>query len=147
MCNRPTNLQATRRETRQQHGDKGLDKVTMTRNRLILGLALAATYAQLLFSGTAASSDNCYDHQTQTYDARFRPTYCTKTCTVTPFFSPDTSIATYASLIEAATESIDIYSPGTCRSIRSRACTLLRSIYASIGNVHNYAGAGECVCA
>ena len=74
-------------------------------------LALAIAVAYSLLSATAAS-DNCYDHQTETYDARFKPTYCIKTCTVTPFFSPDTSISTYVSLIESAQESIDIYTPG-----------------------------------
>ena len=58
------------------------------------------------------ASDNCYDHQTNTYDARFQPTDCTSTCTVTPFFSPDTSVTTYVNLIESATESIDIFAPG-----------------------------------
>ena len=72
-------------------------------------LAIAAACSLL---GAAAASDNCYDHQTETYDARFKPTYCTKTCTVTPFFSPDTSVVTYVNLIEAAQESIDIYAPG-----------------------------------
>lgn len=60
----------------------------------------------------AAASDNCYDHQTETYHARITPAGCSKTCTVTPFFSPDTSILTYVTLIEAAEESIDIYTPG-----------------------------------
>ena len=60
----------------------------------------------------AVASDNCYDHQTETYEARFAPAGCTKTCTVTPFFSPDTSILTYVTLIEDAKESIDIYTPG-----------------------------------
>ena len=63
--------------------------------------------------GAAAASDNCYDHQTETYDARFQPADCSRACTVTPFFSPDTSVFTYASLIEQAKESIDIYTPGT----------------------------------
>lgn len=78
----------------------------MLRRGLMLGLAVLA-----LLHG-AAASDNCYDHQTKTYDARFKPTYCIKTCTVTPFFSPDTSISTYVNLIEAAKENIDIYTPG-----------------------------------
>lgn len=72
-------------------------------------LALAAVCAWL---PTAGAADNCYDHQTETYDARFTPTYCTSTCSVTPFFSPDTSLDTYTSLIESATETIDIYTPG-----------------------------------
>ena len=84
----------------------------MLANRGTLGLILAAACAQLILSGVAAGTSNCYDHQTETYDSRFKPTYCTKTCTVTPFFSPDTSITTYVNLIEAATESIDIYTPG-----------------------------------
>ena len=73
----------------------------------------------LLFSafaaclGLALSSDPCYDHQTQTYDARFKPaSNCEDMCTVTPYFSPDHSLDTYISLIESATETIDIYTPG-----------------------------------
>lgn len=77
----------------------------------ILAVSLAAVYAQLLFCSVAASY--CYDHQTETYDARFKPTYCMKSCTVTPFFSPDTSIDAYLNLIETANESIDIYTPST----------------------------------
>ena len=73
----------------------------------------------LLFSafaaclGLALSSDLCYNHQTQTYDARFKPaSNCEDMCTVTPYFSPDHSLDTYISLIESATETIDIYTPG-----------------------------------
>ena len=76
---------------------------------MLVFLALAVSCA--LFKA-AAASDNCYDHQTVTYDARFKPTYCIKTCTVTPFFSPDTSVDTYVKLIESAKETIDIYTPG-----------------------------------
>ena len=85
----------------------------MLRRGLTHRLALAVL-CTLLHS--AAASDNCYDHQTETYEARFKPTYCTKTCTVTPFFSPDTSIDTYVKLIEDAKESIDIYAPGKLRA-------------------------------
>ena len=74
-----------------------------------LVLAIAAACSLL---SAAAASDNCYDHQTETYGARFKPTYCIKTCTATPFFSPDTSIFTYVSLIESAQKTIDIYTPG-----------------------------------
>lgn len=73
----------------------------------------------------AAASDNCYDHQTKTYDARFKPTYCINTCTVTPFFSPDTSIDTYVKLIEDANESIDIYTPGKLVSTRLNVITVM----------------------
>lgn len=73
----------------------------------------------LLFSafaaslGLALSSDLCYNHQTQTYDARFKPdSNCEDMCTATPYFSPDHSLDTYVSLIESATETIDIYTPG-----------------------------------
>ena len=59
-----------------------------------------------------ALSRICYDHQPSTYAARFNSTYCRKTCSVTPFFSPDHSVDTYVSLIESATKSIDIYTPG-----------------------------------
>ena len=76
-----------------------------------LVLALVAVYAQILLCSVAARY--CYDHQTETYDARFKPTYCTKSCTVTPFFSPDTSIRAYLNLIEEAKESIDVYTPCT----------------------------------
>ena len=76
-----------------------------------LVLTLVAVYSQLLFYSVAASY--CYDHQTETYDARFKPTYCTKSCTVTPFFSPDTSVTAHLNLIEGAKESIDVYTPST----------------------------------
>lgn len=81
----------------------------MLRRGMTHRLALAVVCTLLR---NAAASDNCYDHQTETYEARFKPTYCIETCTVTPFFSPDTSIDTYVKLIEAANESIDIYAPG-----------------------------------
>lgn len=76
----------------------------------MLVLVLVVAYAQLF---CCVAGRYCYDHQTETYDARFKPTYCTKSCTVTPFFSPDTSIDVYLSLIEAAKESIDVYTPST----------------------------------
>ena len=101
----------------------------MLASRRTLVLVLAAACAQLILSGAAAGTSNCYDHQTETYDARFKPTYCIKTCTVTPFFSPDTSITTYVSLIEAATESIDIYTPGA----------------AGYGNAMQHAGIDRCI--
>ncbi len=78
----------------------------------VLALAAICAWLPTVTKAAAAGSDNCYDHQTETYDARFNPTQCTSTCTVTPFFSPDTSLDTYTSLIESATESIDIYTPG-----------------------------------
>ena len=82
-------------------------------------LTMAGRSWYLLFSafaaslGLALSSDLCYNHQTQTYDARFKPaSNCEDMCTVTPYFSPDHSLDTYVSLIESATETIDIYTPG-----------------------------------
>ena len=69
-------------------------------------LVVTATCANIVRSA------RCYDHQTKTYDAQFKPTYCRDTCTVTPFFSPDHSLDTYIDLIESATESIDIATPG-----------------------------------
>lgn len=73
-------------------------------------LSVLALLAVVFTEGTVAGY--CYNHQSDTYYARFKPTSCLKTCTVTPFFSPDTSLATYTQLIESATESIDIYTPG-----------------------------------
>ncbi len=70
-------------------------------------LALVASYARL------GSPAVCYNHQGSTYEAQFKPTYCEDTCTVTPFFSPDHSLDTYVNLIEEASESIDILTPGT----------------------------------
>lgn len=43
---------------------------------------------------------------------KYKGTYCRMECTVTPFFSPDNSIKTYISLIEAAERSIDLMTPG-----------------------------------
>lgn len=59
-------------------------------------------------------SATCYDHQSTDYKMQFKPTQCNQQCTVTPFFSPDHSLDTYLDLIQSATESIDIYTPGTC---------------------------------
>ena len=82
--------------------------------------------ALLLLPPSTEASDNCYDHQTETYDARFSPTSCIKTCTVTPFFSPDTAILTYVSLIEDAEDTIDIYTPGThTHTTLARICLVL----------------------
>lgn len=85
----------------------------------------------LLFSafaaclGLALSSDLCYNHQTQTYDARFKPaSNCEDMCTVTPYFSPDHSLDTYISLIESATETIDIYTPGQLHVLCLRSYTV-----------------------
>ena len=75
----------------------------------IYSVYLALGCVQLLFNGVYSY---CYDHQTAAYDARFTSADCAKTCTVTPFFSPDNSIETYINLIESARESIDIYTPG-----------------------------------
>lgn len=60
----------------------------------------------------SSGSSTCYDHQTKTYHSRFEPVSCRDSCSVTTFFSPDHSIDTYVKLIESATSSIDIYTPG-----------------------------------
>ena len=86
----------------------------------ILGATVAVVYMQLALSGVYGSY--CYDHQTETYDARFQPAVCTGTCTVTPFFSPDTSINTYVKLIKTAKESIDIYTPSELYIDYAGAC-------------------------
>ncbi len=54
----------------------------------------------------------CYDHQNTDYKAQFYPTECKQKCSVTPFFSPDHSVDVYLDLIQTATETIDIYTPG-----------------------------------
>lgn len=100
----------------------------------------------LLFSafaaclGLALSSDLCYNHQTQTYDARFKPdSNCEDMCTVTPYFSPDHSLDTYVNLIESATETIDIYTPGemhVCVYIAARLCECF---------MHNYSVHVSCM--
>ena len=76
-------------------------------------------FVVLLFCSSLVSalhaSDPCYDHQSATYRAKFKPTSCEADCTVTPFFSPDHSVDTYVSLIDSATESVDIYTPGMTR--------------------------------
>lgn len=53
-----------------------------------------------------------YDQQTDTYYSHHVGGRCKEGTTVTPYFSPDHSIDTYVSLIESATESIDIFTPG-----------------------------------
>lgn len=63
-------------------------------------------------SPLALGTSKCYDHQTQTYQSRFSPTYCKDTCSVTPFFSPDHSVDVYVDLIQSATEAVDIFTPG-----------------------------------
>ena len=59
-----------------------------------------------------AADTRCYDHQTADYSSRFEPAECGKQCTVTPFFSPDHSLDVYLDVINSATESIDIFTPG-----------------------------------
>ena len=109
----------------------------------------------LLFSafaaclGLALSSDLCYNHQTQTYDARFKPaSNCEDMCTVTPYFSPDHSLDTYISLIESATETIDIYTPGQLHvlCLRSYTVYVLCMFYACFVAclVAHHAGLGRC---
>ena len=52
------------------------------------------------------------DQQSTTYTSTHKPSYCSTTCSATPFFSPDNSIDTYVKLIEEAEDSIDLYTPG-----------------------------------
>ena len=74
---------------------------------LSLGLLLS-----LLAVAKLSSAATCYDHQTTDYSSRFEPAECGQTCTVTPFFSPDHSLDVYLDVINSATESIDIFTPG-----------------------------------
>lgn len=76
--------------------------------RLSLSLAISLVYLATAVHGDAS----CYDHQTEDYTAKFQPVDCNEECTITPYFSPDHSLDTYLDLIESATESIDIYTPG-----------------------------------
>lgn len=67
----------------------------------------------LAYLVTAANCDaSCYDHQKEDYMSQFSPAACNQKCTVTPYFSPDHSLDTYLELIQAATKTIDIYTPG-----------------------------------
>ncbi len=74
------------------------------------------------------STRECYDHQTVDYKAHFSPVQCGQSCSVTPFFSPDHSVDMYMDLIESATESIDIYTPG------ENAC-ILKTSYKAQNNI------------
>lgn len=72
-----------------------------------------ATAACLLYVSTVnGASDPEYDHQKTTYKASFEPISCRDSVTASPFFSPDSSIEMYVQLIESATTSIDLYTPG-----------------------------------
>eukprot|EP00731_Ephydatia_muelleri_P036690 Em0305g10a len=71
----------------------------------MLALAIAAAVQP------GRTSDPCYDHQTLNYTTQFEPSECSTTCTVTPFFSPDTSVEAYIALIESAQTTIDIFTP------------------------------------
>lgn len=74
--------------------------------RQLLGAVLTCLAA------AASGEVTCFDHQTQDYSSQFEPAQCNQKCTVTPFFSPDHSVDTYLDLIQSATESIDLYTPG-----------------------------------
>jgi phosphatidylserine/phosphatidylglycerophosphate/cardiolipin synthase-like enzyme len=74
------------------------------------GVAAAVVFTLLLL-GEGARGSYCWDHQRETYHPWLNPASCSQTCSVIPFFSPDTSIDAYVSLIEAARTSIDIYTP------------------------------------
>ncbi len=68
-------------------------------------------------SSALCSGSNCYDHQRVDYKSQFTPAECSKSCSVTPFFSPDHSLDTYMDLIDSAMNSIDIYTPGDNNTI------------------------------
>ena len=59
--------------------------------------------------------DPSYDHQTQTYQATHRPVTVAapSNLTVMPYFSPETSSSTMVDLIDSATESLHIGTPGS----------------------------------
>ena len=79
----------------------------------LLVACLAAVLAEVDVGKKKVHEPPSYDHQTTTYHSVAQPRTCTGTSkAVTPFFSPDSSIQTYVSLIEEATESIDLYAPG-----------------------------------
>ena len=82
----------------------------MSARQQLLSVAIAVALVVLL-SGERVRSSYCWDRQTETYKERFQPAACSDACTVTPFFSPDTSIYTYVDLIEKAAHSIDVYTP------------------------------------
>jgi len=76
-------------------------------------LATTAVFLCFVSAVLSANRDHPeYDHQTKTYVATHKPSYCSSPCSVTPFFSPDHSIDTYVKLIEEAEESIDLFAPG-----------------------------------
>ncbi|XP_065197121.1 uncharacterized protein LOC135828630 [Sycon ciliatum] len=76
-------------------------------------LRLTLLLVAVVFTGATKKSDPSYDHQTKTYHSFADPAECSSTAGhVTPFFSPDSSIQTYVSLIESAESSIDVYTPG-----------------------------------
>ena len=77
-------------------------------------MALSLAVLLSLFAVAKLSSAAiCYDHQTTDYSSRFEPAECGQTCTVTPFFSPDHSLDMYLDVINSASESLDIFTPGT----------------------------------
>lgn len=65
----------------------------------------------LAFSAVTASPYP-YDHQTQVYRAAQPPVTVTGAVTITPVFSPEYSCSVLTSLVESATSSIDIGTPG-----------------------------------
>ena len=68
-------------------------------------------FLAVLSSGISSKLE--YDHQEETYIAKFKPRGpCSTTCTVTPFFSPDHSVDAYVSMIEEARKNIDLFEPG-----------------------------------
>ena len=89
----------------RRHAPKSASEMDARFPRVPLLLLLAAFALSL-------GSDPEYDHQTSTYGSKYKGTYCRTECTVTPYFSPDHSIKTYISLIEAAETSIDLMTPG-----------------------------------
>lgn len=108
---------------RHAHGAKNSAPYAQKKCMLVisisdLGLALQRNMKVLLtlllahLVSSAYCSANCYDHQLANYESQFEPAQCNQQCKVTPYFSPDHSLDTYLDLIQSATDSVDLYTPG-----------------------------------
>ena len=74
----------------------------------LVAIAVAALFVLAVFA-----QDPSYDHQKKTYTPQFKPVTKTNAhISIMPFFSPDHSIDTTVHLIENATKTIDISTPG-----------------------------------
>lgn len=86
---------------------------------------LAADVADV-FGANPAKGHPSFDHQTVEYDAQFKPvnTPHDAQVTLTPFFSPDSSISTLTALIQGVKQGgqIDVGTPGISVSLRARLC-------------------------